>query len=867
MKKLIFLYIFLLSISTKAQDILLQRCDISASNSIILEALEQLSTQGINLSYSDYDQLYTPIDLIIHDMELDFVLERLFENTNLDFVVIGKNVVVFKKKKLYTISGYITDCKSGEKLIGSSIFNYETLSGTVSNNYGFYSISLPPERNKLNYSYVGYEPFEFETKLYGDSIINVCLANPNQMSVVEIQKTQFIPKLESSQISLFNFPIKSFKNVPLLLGESDIKKSIELIPGFKSGGDASGGLYVRGGSPDQNLFLLDGVPVYNSDHLFGFFSIFNIDAVQSVKIYSGAFPSRYGGRLSSVVDIRLKDGNVKDFEAKIDVGIISTKCELEIPIKKDQTALVFSFRRTYLDMFLAPLLDLVSKVTDYEDLNVSYSFYDFYTKFSHKFPGKSSIYFSSYIGNDAAYYQSENETDTTYSKDYFSLGWGNQTISLRWNYIPNSKMFCNTTFIYSRYYYENLNNFTRRENNDYLSEYEYEYISGINDIGVKVDLDYMPKPDHYIKFGASATRHTFTPGIKVTEEFKSDRPEFFFNNTFGNEKLQSTQLSAYFEDDMDLNRYNKINIGIRYTGFITHNKLYNAVEPRFSYRMMLSKQLALKCGIAKMSQFMHLLSNTTIGFPTDIWLPITDSIKPQQSLQFTLGTVLNLPDNVTLSLEGYYKYLTNLIEYKEGYNFKNNNDSWDQLVETGEGKAYGVEFMLHKPHGQATGWIGYTLSWANRQFPNINNGEIFPYRYDRRHDISFVFMYQLSKHFHLSVNWKFGTGYGFTLPSQKFLVASPNGESEEYLWHYSKRNNFKMPNYHRLDFAIKMKKELPHGKRIWTIGVYNAYNHKNPFVYYVSPQKDSGNILKEISLLPLIPTISYSFKFEGFKNN
>ncbi|MCF8381771.1 MAG: TonB-dependent receptor [Bacteroidales bacterium] len=779
----------------------------------------------------------------------------------------------------YTISGFIRDAASNEQLIGANVYESSSLNGTISNFYGFYSLSLSPGEVRIIISYLGYENQLHAFKLTKDTVINFNLS----LSSTEIEEVTIVgniqSKLETTQMSMIDIPIEKFAKVPMLLGEADVLKVIQLLPGVQSGTEGFSGIYVRGGGPDQNLFLLDGVPVYNASHLFGFFSVFNPDAVKSVQLYKGGFPARYGERLSSVIDIRMKEGNAKEVHGNFSVGIISSKLSVEGPIVKDKTSFMISARRTYADILARPFIAMANKQDENGSTAGGYYFYDLNTKLNHKFSDKSRLYFSTYLGKDEAYSKDKYSADYYYgtehtkyeSTDKTGLGWGNFISALRWNYLLSNRLFSNTTLTYSKYNFEVFNEYESKDlvNNETEID-EFKYFSGIEDYALKLDFDYYPSPKHSIKFGSSYTYHDFKPGVTL---FKYDYggEGNSIDTTFGDVKIFSNEFVAYAEDDYEITSGLKINAGLRFSMVDVQSKTYAILQPRLSLRYKVNKKLSLKAGYSKMTQFVHLLTTSSISLPTDLWLPVTKNIEPPISHQIAVGGSYQLPKDLMLTIEGFYKTMDNLIEYKEGAGFSGTGTGWESKVEKGKGWAYGGEILIEKTLGKTTGWIGYTLSWTNRQFENLNFGKVFPAKYDRRHDISLVLTHQINKNIDIGTTWVYGTGNAYTLGVMKYPSLNFPGTYNNYYYtpqitEYESKNNYRAPAYHRFDFGVNFNKQKKHGIRTWSYSIYNIYNRKNPFYIFWDTEYDFKNdtskpVLKQFSLFPIIPSISYSFKF------
>lgn len=767
-----------------------------------------------------------------------------------------------------TISGTLEDRNTGEKLISANVYESSTLKGGASNVYGFYSLTLPAGKVKIVYSYVGYQTEQIEIDLSRDTVINLTLEPVIDIDEVVISAERSRSAVRSTQMSMTELSANTIKSLPVLLGEVDVLKALQLLPGVKGGNEGTSGIYVRGGGPDQNLILLDGVPVYNANHLFGFFSVFNPDAIQTVKLITGGFPARYGGRLSSVLDIRMKDGNNKKFSVDGSIGLISSKLTVEGPIIKERTSFIVSARRTYIDLLARPLIRLQAG-GDIDNFKAGYYFYDLNAKVNHKFSDRSRLFLSVYSGDDKAYLGSVQKGRDYRWEDETGLGWGNFTTALRWNYVITPKLFSNTTLTYSQYNF--LTSLLDQEERDGVIEHKYQfsYNSGIVDWAGKIDFDYTPGPDHNMRFGYNQIYHTFKPGVTVfLMDFGGNGQEgAAIDTTFGNTNIYAHEGSIYLEDDWTITPRLKANLGIHLSGFKVRDSLYKSIEPRISARYMVNEKVSVKGAYTRMTQYIHLLTNSTIGLPTDLWVPATDRIPPQKAQQFALGVVYEPSDEWELSLEGYYKMMDNLIEYKEGASFFSVQDDWEDKLEVGEGLAYGLEFLARKQYGKTSGWIGYTLSWSNRRFDSISFGEWFPYRYDRRHDISIVFNYRFNDHIDMGITWVYGTGNAVTLPLEKYAsIGSWWGDMRWFdgLEYFEKRNSYRVPAYHRLDIGVNFRKEKKWGERTWSLGLYNAYNRKNPFFLdfdkIMNEDGTTESVLKLYSLFPLIPSISYSFK-------
>jgi hypothetical protein len=779
----------------------------------------------------------------------------------------------------FTISGFVSDASSGERLIGASVIDKRSGNGTVTNTYGFFSLTLPKDSVLLLASYIGYQPTGQRFLLNANLSLNLNLEPSAILKEVEIVGEKYERIENRTQMSRIDVSIQQIKNVPALLGETDVLKVLQLLPGVSGGGEGQSGIYVRGGGPDQNLILLDGVPVYNASHLFGFFSVFNADAIKDVTLTKGGFPARYGGRLSSVIEINMKEGNENEFHGEGSIGIIASKLTVEGPIKKGKSSFIISGRRTYIDLLARPLIKAAFRADGSEGV-AGYYFYDFNTKVNYRFSDKDRLYLSFYTGRDKFYLNLTEKDNSIYSDYNFTintgLGWGNLTTAARWNHVLSPKLFMNTTLTYSRYDFNTRAGAEEKETYKngappYNSLYDLKYLSGINDIAGKLDFDFAPNPDHLIKYGANAILHKFNPGEFKTRIKDSDS-QTDESVTLGQPKIDAVEFAAYAEDDWKITERLRTNYGLHFSGFNTKNKTYVSLQPRFNMRYLFDKGWALKGSFSTMRQYIHLLTNETIGLPTDLWLPTTKIVKPQDSWQAALGVAKTLGKDYELSLETYYKEMKNVIAFREGASLFQFSD-WQGRVAQGDGTAYGTEVFLQKKTGRLSGWIGYTLSWAWRKFDDLNEGNRFPYKYDRRHDFEIVASYKINKRVKVAATWVYSSGNATTLGDSRYL--KPTDYNNQYGYyvsqttHISKRNDFRLNPYHRLDIGVDFTKQKKRHERTWSFGAYNAYSRNNPFFIYLSEDGSydaQGNYtkkaqLKQASLFPIIPYFNYSFKF------
>lgn len=768
------------------------------------------------------------------------------------------SLVSFAQSK-FTISGYVTEKGSKENLPGVTVYQSNSNNSTISNAYGFYSITLPQADSvELVFGFIGYLTHKQKLHLNKNISLNVELVPNNQLEEVEVVAKKNEAISQDVQMSKIDIPIEKIKEIPALFGEKDVLKVLQLMPGVQKGSEGSSGFYVRGGGPDQNLIILDDATVYNAFHLFGFFSLFNGDALKSVELTKGGFPARYGGRLSSVLDMQMKDGNKEKITGEGGIGLISSRLTLEGPIIKNKCSFLVSGRRTYIDALIYPFLPETTKV--------GYYFYDFNAKINYVINDKDRLYLSGYFGQDKFYLRLKDQN----SKTNAGLDWGNATTTARWNHLFSSKLFANTSLIFTDYKLQ-----ISTETKDPFNDFNLRYTSGIRDYVVKTNFDYIPNPQHYVKFGLQSIYHQFRPGAIVLKS--SAISENFNSKTL----YEAFENGLFIEDDWKITDKLRANVGFRLSNFIIKTENYINPEPRASLRYLLTKDFSVKASYALMNQYMHLLSNTGIGLPTDLWVPATKKAPFMQSQQGAIGLSKDfLNKGIDVSLEGYYKEMNNVLGYKEGASFlsvgENNGQtvSWENNVTSGKGWSYGGELLVRKNTGRFTGWVGYTLSWTELQFDALNFGKKFYARYDRRHDISVVGVYKIQDRVTISATWVYGTGNAISLPLNTYvantfgLPFSPgnntslnqgaNFQVEDY---GQQRNAYRMGAYHRADIGIQFYKKFKHYTRVIEVSAYNAYNRQNPFFYYIDVDSQNREQLMQVSLFPILPSISWTWKF------
>ncbi|WKN44569.1 TonB-dependent receptor [Tunicatimonas pelagia] len=752
----------------------------------------------------------------------------------------------------YTVSGYVTDAESGEKLIGASVYLPQLGKGTTTNLYGFYSLPLSGDSATISFSYIGYARRTEAVALIKDTWLDVELSSNTLLEEVEIIASPNETRVERVQMSMHKLEMQTVNQTPVLAGEADILKTLQLLPGVSGGTEGSAGLYVRGGSPDQNLILLDGVPVYNVNHVFGFLSVFNTDAINNVDLYKGGIPARYGGRLSSVLDISMKEGNLKERGGVFAISPIAARFTYESPIKKDTSSFIISTRRTWLDALMA-----VGSLNN--NRTFGFGFHDINAKYNHKINKNNRLYLSFYTGRDRFFDTFDSDTD----ESTFNFKWGNTTSVLRWNKIYTPQIFSNLSFSYSTYDFFN-EYMVEQEEADYYSR----NLSRIRDLKLQIDYDYVPALSHHLRFGGFVSQMRFSPEVVQIVNPQTD-------TTLNQQAIaNSLNAEAYIEDEILLSRKLKINAGLRGSLFHVNDKTYSNLQPRLSVLYQVSDRLSFKNSYTYMAQYLHLLTNSSLSVPTDLWVSSTENIAPQYAQQYALGVVRSFANNsLEISLEGYYKAMLQLITYQDGANYLfQNGDSWEEKVVSGDGEAYGVELFIHKKVGKLNGWLGYTLAWSNRWFEELNGGRPFPFRYDRRHDLSLLINYEIPRDRTLSIAFVFNTGNAITLPTARYQSVPPPGW-ENAVGYYAnnsdtrvllferpqidERNNFRMPSYHRLDISYRKNKDTRRdNRRSWIFSLYNAYSRRNPYFIY-----ESKGQLKQYSLFPIIPSVTYRLEF------
>jgi hypothetical protein len=762
----------------------------------------------------------------------------------------------------FTLSGYVRDSSTGETVIGASIAVSGSGKGLLSNQYGYYALTLDSGTHTLTISHTSYFTQSIEVNFDRDTALNILLHGKSAaMNEVVVYSRRRDNNVRAAQMGRIDLSIAQIKGVPAFMGEVDILKTIQLLPGIRNAGEGNAGFYVRGGGPDQNLIMLDDAVVYNTAHLFGFFSVFNSDAIKNVSLIKGGMPAQYGGRLSSVLDIAMKDGNSNKFSAEGGLGLISSRLSLQGPIVKNKASFMVSGRRTYIDVLVKPF---VSKSSSFH--GSGYYFYDLNAKLNYRFSQKDRLYLSGYFGRDVFNFVSKERSFSS------KIPWGNATATLRWNHVFGPKLFSNTTVVYNDYHFQ----FGATQQN-----FEVTLSSGIKDGSAKMDFDYYPAAGHKVRFGIQSTYHKFIPNII------SGKQDSMVFNPANAELKRALEHAAYIQDEWDITSKLKLAYGLRWSGFSQVGpyakyardadgnktdssfyksfqtvKSYGGPEPRITLRYGVDSITSVKASVTRNLQYIHLVSNSGSTLPTDLWVPSTYRVRPQLSWQYAAGVFRNLRDNqYETSVEVYYKTMQRQIEFEEGYQ-PNVGDPEESFV-FGKGWSYGTELFVNKVRGRFTGWIGYTLSWTWRQFPQLNGGTRFPAKYDRRHDLSVVGTYELNKQWKFGSVFVYGTGSALSLPERFYIISGVLTQE------FSGVNQYRMPAYHRLDlsatFTPRHKKKVKVEDSL-VFSIYNVYSRLNPYFIYFDQKGNplDGSLTveaRQVSLFPILPSVTWNFKF------
>jgi len=882
------------ALAVSGQSVLDRELSIAFVQTDLPRALQQLQREAdLQLLYSDHIVPDKSINVSLHKYTLRSVLDYLFQDTRLTYELNGSRILLTRRARhtedgtssgtKYTVSGYVEDSESGERLIGATVQLIGVDLGTYTNEYGFFSLHLPAGVQHVQVSYLGCRPWRIHLPIRQDTLLRVALQRELVLQEVEVIAVDSTVERAPQDYTAHHLQLDQARAMPKLAGETDLIRSIQLLPGVQTGADGVGGIYVRGANPGQNLVLIDGVPLYNMNHAGGLLSIINEEVVKQVKLLKGGFPARYAGRLSSVLDIRTRDGNRKQLAGHLELSPLAVKASLEGPVIKDHSSFLVSGRRSILNWYLGPQSRDFKRESLDEDGSIDYAFGDLNLKWSSDLSSTNKLYASLYFGSDR--FSNTGAIDRDFKLRHDGQGWhirqaseykeqlqwNNQALSLRWNAVLAPSLFLNTTLTYSKLAaqadYEQRDTFSLeqpvRSSVDRLNVARFQ--TSIEDLGLRMDFDWRPHPDHYYRFGLRMTGNTFRPGaLQYDEAYREE----INSGDFSNPDRQTSELAVYAEDDYDVNTRLSINYGAHLAIFHTDNRTYTSLQPRIAAHYQSSERLAFTASISRSMQFHHLLSSGTIDFPTDLWVPSTRRIAPQQAWQGTTGAIYALGNGFQLQAEAYYKHMDNLLSYNEGAFFLND---WEDNITAGTGLAYGLDIYLEKQYGSTRGWISYSLARTERTYERINFNRPYPYKYDRRHDLKAAVVQNLTPRLELSANWLFGTGLAFTLPQSGYSINFPEGpDIPVQATNFGEKNSFRLPNYQRLDLAVNYRLSSKEAK--WQhqvqIGAYNVLNTRNPLYYrfdreieVMQGQLVENRTFKEVPLLPRLWSLNYSVRF------
>ena len=835
---------------------------------------------------------------------LEQQLDEMLAGTDITYRITSHHILLFKEadsrktKAQYSLHGYVTDAISQETLIGANVYCPAYRTGTVTNAYGFFTLPLPEGRHTVIISYVGYESVMKTINLQSNETLNCPLNATSELKEILVESDRPETGASSTRMSGHTVSLQQIKETPAVLGESDVVKALQKLPGVQTGFTSTSQMSVRGGNLDQNLMMLDGVSLYNVNHALGFESAFMTDAVKHVDFFKGSFPARYGGRLSSVVDVRTKDGDMQHYHGLVSVGALTSHLALEGPLVKDRTSFLLSGRRTYAGWLMSLAVRQVDDVSRFDIY-----FYDLNAKLNHKFSDTDRLYVGYYRGqdglrvhfdfNDSYVYTSE-ESENMYSGDIpvdpehkviqmecqttsiernkQSVHWGNTLYTLRWNHLYSSDLFSNLTLSYTQFKMrsEMGSHNIYRQNDQMLQNdsYSSKFRSGIDDVMALYDFDYHPVQQHHIKLGGSYTWHQFRPEVQTLRSSWIEEGEMTHNNSrTGDTPNRSHEVALYADDDMTLGDRWQLNAGLRGVVYGVKGKSYPGIEPRLSASYLWTRGLHAKASYTQMHQYVHQLTTSLISMPTDLWVSVTKDFRPMSAQQWAVGLACDRYRGWEFLLEGYWKEMHHVLEYVDGANFFGSSSGWASKVASGNGRSQGLELMARRTQGRTTGSASYTLSWSDRWFPDgsINGGKHYPYDYDRRHNLQLLLQHQLTKRIDVSANWSYLSGGRATVSTQKtwYIAPNQNNGNREYPAqddYYSGRNNFRLDSRHQLDLSINFRRPTKHGERTWNISVMNAYMHKNQDLVWLDEHKGRMRI-RQITLIPILPSCSYSYKF------
>lgn len=807
----------------------------------------------------------------LQKLDLKQSLKELFKNTDIKWEIKGRYVLLRQLRK-YTISGYVFQ-ESSEPLINATIMDVTLGIGTLSNEYGFFSITLSEGKRNLRFSYIGFGEKVEDILLEGNVVIKIHLKENYILDEVMVVSDLNSPvyMTQTGKTSLTESDLYTGSS---LLSSPDVVKVLQNLSGVASGTEAASGLYVHGGNNDENLFLLDGTPLYQVNHLGGIFSTFNTDIIKNIDFYKSGFPARYGGRLSSVLDVRTKEGNMKNFHGTFSIGLLDGRIQLEGPIVKNRTSFNVAMRRTWLDLFSTPILFIRNKSQKDDNWKGKYAFHDINAKITHSFSDRSKVYISIYSGNDilkienTQHFNEYNEnSDEEWYNTKFNLQWGNLTTTAYLNYQISPKLFANFTGVYthnhSRYDYEEEDKYLDSGELAEVTYIQHHNYSVIDDIGYRIELDYRPEWHHHIRIGSNYLFHTFRPQSRIVKDYSGGNEQLDTIQHISSHFYNGHEFTVYAEDDIILSEKWRANMGVHYTLFETTDRVYNAVEPRVAIKYQSNAHTAIKLSYTEMNQFMHQLSSTYLNLPTDYWVPSTTNIRPMRSRQYALGLYMQFPYHVYFSMESFYKTTRHILEYAGGNHLLPSVDNWESTVKDGKGRAYGLECDFSCLFSKISLNISYTLSWSKRKFSDIYP-KWYADKFDNRHKVNIVCRHKINSTMEAYVAWVYHTGNKMTVPGQYVNLPHIPGieEAESTGWLYDKPNNITLPAYHRMDLGVNFRKITKRGyERIWKVNIYNAYCRMNTLYARVIKTSEGKLEGKATGIFPILPSFSYTLKF------
>ncbi|MCQ2203393.1 MAG: TonB-dependent receptor [Bacteroidales bacterium] len=857
----------MMSIGTHAQNITLS-LKAATINDFVSAIQDQTSYTFVYGSDIVFRQ---PLNINVKSATLADVLKEVMEPEGIRYERTRQHIMLFYDKvaqsNVKTISGHVIDATSRETLIGATVYSVNDHKGTTTNSYGFFSLTLPEGYTMLHVSYMGYISKGVALSIQADTAMIIELLTDNRIEEVVVEATRPETGIMSSRTGAVAMDIGAIKSMPSFLGEPDVLKALQMLPSVQRGVSGTSIMSVRGGNRDQNLYLLDGVPFYNVDHLFGFISAFTPDATKRVDFFSSSFPSRYGGRLSSVIDVRTKDGDMQHYHGSLTLGTITSHITLEGPICDDKTSFIVSFRRSLVDMLL-PL---------------KFNFYDINAKINHIFNDRNRLFSTFYMGRDKMGQKENNgykvNIGETCNQQDVALGWGNTMGSLRWNHIFSHKVFSNMTLARNKFYfdcdYANTNS-VKKDATDASHERITDKMnsnSQIDDWMAMYDIDYNPNHSNHVKFGLQYTLHRFMPDkSSVIHEVETADTLFFIGRSHDSDKRIGNETDIYIEDDIALGDHINANVGFRFPFFVIESKLYKAVEPRLSLTVKAGYGMRFKGAYTRMHQYVHLLTTSRVSIPADLWMPISKNIKPMESDLFVMGLYYNGLEGWEASAEAYYKEMRDIFDYKDGYGFNNSGEDWEKIVAVGRGVSRGIEFSIRRTQGPVTGSVNYTFSRSERKFDrNVNNGKWFRADFDRPHKFNINAMWHISNRYEFAASWSLSSGTMATISSMQAIspnidavITSVDWWNMHDLFYYDGRNNYRLPNTHSLDLSFMMHRQRKWFKRTIAIGLMNAYNHHNADWAFMDEKyvDDHWSVgVKTMCMNPILPSFSYTMTF------